>query len=567
MKRCFLLLALILLLTGCADQTEAPEPTIENVKAMAEWEVGEDLTLLGASSGGLLVHDNAALKLLSADTREILASTSLPGLDFAQEGDIRVGDRGVAYFDRQAGMLYFLDENLEKLSSMTLPFQVQGSVVLTDDWGSLYYCTTDGVQVLDMSTGISRTLTYRRENWLGVDCVFMDSALCCATEQSDGTVGRLIVSMKTGEVLWETGKITEIASCGKLYFGTMVTDGETEWVFGWGEDQPQNFWPHQGARIIPLLEHEQIITVCENELSCYDLNTGSCVAITACPGAAELDKLVYLDGGVYFMNGSKLCRWDLELTAVNSGKVYTTYRYTPGDPDEEGLHAQRMTAIGLNRRYGVDVLLWDDIEAAEPQGYTFIMEYLPENYPAALTELETALAVFGQDMLKEAAYWTDSGTMHIVLARSIVSDDGTVPCIQYILNGDIYIALALDGKVEQNFYHLMGHVIDTVVLARSLQWDDWEKLNPKGFAYLGDYTSSAKEYSDYIGEYFINENALRFQVEDRATILEYAIQPKKKKYFASEEMQAKLESLCLGIREAFDLSGDTYPWEQYLTEE
>ena len=56
--------------------------------------------------------------------------------------------------------------------------------------------------------------------------------------------------------------------------------------------------------------------------------------------------------------------------------------------------------------------------------------------------------------------------------------------------------------------------------------------------------------------------------EDRARVMQYAMQEGYEDYFVSDTMQAKLRQLCLGIREAFGWKKyeGTFVWEQYLRE-
>lgn len=572
MKRWFMLLTMILLLAGCGSEAAEPADTEEVRLPLTQWELpGGSWNLVAAMGDGLLLHDGSELVLLSADSREVTAGIALEHLSDARSGDIQVGGRGVSFYDRQTQTVCFLDENLQKISYIQLQGQVQGAVLLTADWSSLYYCTAEGVQMLDMNTGISRTLAYREENWLGVDGVFMNTMLSCSIQQPDGTVGTLIISTQTGQTVWETGKVSQLSCWSELYFGKMSSEAGEEWVFGWGDGQPRNFWPAGDGRIIPLLANDKIVTVQGKVLNCYDLRTGRCVAMVEYEGASDLTELVYLDGNIYFTGGNALYRWDLELTAVNSFKSHTTYRYTPENPDVEGLRQQQMEARILDKMYGVNIILWDDTAAVQPHGYEFVPEYIPENYPHGLRELENALDTFGRDFMAAAGEWTPGRQLNIILVREIISDGETVPGIQYILNGNVYIALALGDNMEQTFYHLMGHIIDIVVLSNSMALDDWSKLNPKDFSYDNDYTANLeRDGSKYLqgdSRWFIDTYSMSFPVEDRATILEYAIMSRNKSYFASDAMQAKLDTLCRGIREAFVLTGGSYPWEQYLKEE
>ena len=60
--------------------------------------------------------------------------------------------------------------------------------------------------------------------------------------------------------------------------------------------------------------------------------------------------------------------------------------------------------------------------------------------------------------------------------------------------------------------------------------------------------------------------SMSFPKEDRARILERAMEQGNEALFASPAMQAKLSCLCQAIREAYGLkkSPETFRWEQYL---
>ena len=59
---------------------------------------------------------------------------------------------------------------------------------------------------------------------------------------------------------------------------------------------------------------------------------------------------------------------------------------------------------------------------------------------------------------------------------------------------------------------------------------------------------------------------MSYPKEDRARIMEYAMTSGNAILFESRTMQAKLLTLCQGIRDAFGLkkSPETFLWEQYL---
>ena len=574
MKRLCLLLVLLLLLTGCTNKpTEPTQSTTAptqppKLEALMQYALpGNGMDLVGAMGDGLLFSDGSQLTLLSSDNGKTLASAVLENIQAAQSGDIQIGKDGVAFYDREGKRITFLDKDLKKTRYLTLPEQVQGSVLLTWDWSGLYYCTADGVHVLNLLTGQDRTIAYRQENWLGVNGIFMDDMISCTTQLTDGSVGTLIISTQNGATVFETGKVSQLSSLADLYFCKMTSAGVEEWVYGWGGDQPLNLWLDADAKLLPMLNNDQIVSVEDGKLRCFDLNSGCCIAELAYYGASAVEKVVSTDGGVFFTNGSFLYRWDLELTEVEDETSYVSYRYTLEDPDEDGLQMQQMSALMLEKLYGINIHMWNEVTAVAPKGYEFVIEYIPEEYQPAYEELENALDTFGYDFLKTAGSWKEESQLNIVLVRQIRMGEETLPGLQYILNGQVYIALAMGEKLEENFYHLMGHAVDTVVLRESLAFDDWEWLNPDDFVYG---SSAGKDFAKYLegkDPWFIDENSMTLQVEDRATILAHAILPDNEALFAGDALQSKLRMICRGIREAFDLTGEGYLWEQYLEEE
>ncbi len=135
-----------------------------------------------------------------------------------------------------------------------------------------------------------------------------------------------------------------------------------------------------------------------------------------------------------------------------------------------------------------------------------------------------------------------------------------------------YVVLAAGDTLEGAFYHEMFHIIDSKVLSNTRVYYQWDDLNPEGVGYFGDYVSyleaDLEEYLQDENRAFIDAYSTCFAKEDRARVMEYACQPGNEHYFQSETMQAKLNTLCAGIRKAFKLEKYEEPllWEQYLKE-
>jgi hypothetical protein len=111
-------------------------------------------------------------------------------------------------------------------------------------------------------------------------------------------------------------------------------------------------------------------------------------------------------------------------------------------------------------------------------------------------------------------------------------------------------------------------MIETRLLSVSAALYDWDMLNPTGFLYANDYRKNldrdGSQYLQGANRGFVDQFSMSFEREDRARILEYACMPGNEALFQCKILQQKLQMLCAGIREAFNLNGDTYIWEQYL---
>jgi len=186
-----------------------------------------------------------------------------------------------------------------------------------------------------------------------------------------------------------------------------------------------------------------------------------------------------------------------------------------------------------------------------------------------LEALDTAMAKFPEGFFSKMAKITDDRTVYITLVRDISGDQQNH---QYWRGENAYIALEIGEATQEEFYHALCHVLDTYLLANSKLLDDWDKLNPKGFAYDGNYFGyEAHVDSEFLQgdtRAFVDAYSMTFAKEDRAAILAAAMAQEDTSVFASATMQAKLKLLCRTIRDAFGWRKETaeFPWEQYLEE-
>lgn len=595
MKRWICLLALLMLLAGCGSQTQSPgntEPTVgtapsgfseglydpaDPVEALTGGALrayplkGRECTGLVPLNGDLLLFGSDSLTILTGENLTEALTAAVPGLPKPGSGMVQVRKEGVAYYNARTGSVVFLSAGLRQTGCLRLTEPVTGGVCLTPDWSKLYYCTESGVQALDLNTGISRLLKAQSASGQSITGGFQNgSVLRCRVESADGTAQTLLISADTGETLARGDDLDSLTGEGDVFF---LTKDKNEYIFGRGEAQPHNLLPAGDGEILPLPQADCAVGCCPTadgiRLDCYDLFSGMRKASVELPGTEPVECLMAEGSMVWLRRGETLYRWDTSLTPTGDEKCYTAPRYTPDDPDEAGLAGIASRAEELERRWGVEILIWKDAAAAAAPDYRFEAEYLTEPYQAGLAALEKAFGAFPENFFRQAVEGT-GGTLRIALVRGIYTRDAALsaPGIEYLRENGACIALSLGSGLEQIFYHEVGHLMETRILSGCTAYYEWDALNPYGFRYDNDYAANQNRtddrYLEGANRYFIDLYAMSFACEDRSRIFEYACMPGNGDYFASAHMQAKLRRICLGLRQAFRLEEGTYLWEQYL---
>lgn len=590
MKLWIAILALALLLTGCTAQdptvsttptitTPTTQPTIPTTlpepvpDVLSQWyvELDREYNVMAPMGEDLLLFGEGVLTRICPDDGSVIA-TAIISVPLPGSGMLQALADSVAYYDAADNSLVTLDASLQEISRTTLTEAPTGDPYLAPDGKTVYYCTSSGIRIWDNETGISRNLKVQEGDWQGITGALQDGAwLRCHLKNEDGTLRTLLISTENGETVAEGDILNCLAVSNDFY--CCLTD--SEWIFGYPEQRPQNLLV-DNAIAFPQLLAAVTATAGENglQLDYYDLTTGLRTASEYIPEAAEASCMTNFQDNLIFLSGDRLYTWcysiSPELNPIEDETVYTANRYTYDDPDTEGLASCQSRAEELEQLYGIDILLWQDVTAVMPEGYTFGIEYRTHIYEQGLDTLESTLAQFPEGFLKNVARWTQDGTLHIVLAADVTAPDNTCPAVsgtQYLLGTNAYIALELGEDLQQSFYHTLAHVIDTCVLNYSNKYDQWNKLNPSKFSYDTSYDQpdhSGSKYLEGSSRYFISAFSMSYPVEDRATILEYAMMPDNEACFESKYMQAKLKRICSALKDALDLKDDSYLWAQYL---
>lgn len=528
-----------------------------------------DLLLLTTSSQG------PKLSLLSGKGEYPLGNLPYPVMEL-----FHIGDSGISFYDESSREVILLNPDLTEQLRLSVPQDTVGSPILSQDASTLYYGTGSEIRSLDLASGTQEVLLTSIASYQKMDALLVDDTVLQCTLVPEGKNGHILfLDTATGEILHDDTQFPQISVLGNDCY-TSHPDGCTQtMVFGPIGQAPQALVPEDpDARGFFLPQSHRALSYTQKggqlTLHCYDLNTGRCIAYLAAESDYIPISAVQGPGALVYLLGregdtDRLYLWDLEKSPSTDPKSYVGPYYTAENPDLAGLAQCQDYARQLSKRHGVEILLWKDVLNVTPWDYDITPEHLVPVLMRELNQLDTWLSHYPKGMLKALA--ADYDGIHICLARKIrgkADTDSlhTANGLQYFNGNEVYIALTAGRDTEYTLYHELFHVMDPFIQVRSAAYDRWEQLNPPGFAYDRDYVKNQQRDGSAYADAFIDTYSMSFPEEDRARIMEYAMNSGNARYFASDTMQAKLRQLAKGIREAFGLqdSSEVYLWEQYL---
>ena len=615
MKRWLILLAALLVFTGCAAEPEdtAPPTTIAateaaETQAPTEPEIpavlydpnstmeiatggtvrayplnrSDSIGMFPMGDGLLLLSgtENTTLTKLTGDTLAVEETTGLECTVDPGSPALQVSERQVTYYDEAHRELVTLDDTLREVRRTAMPDSIVGSPALSADGKTLYYCTAHSLRSIDLEAGLDKLLkemSHNCQTLTGLHCA--DTVLACSAADSRGSTLTLYISAQTGETLYQLSEDILLWTADQNYFAVHYDGAYPELITGSAENEAQLLdHPEAFDTAVPNADLTSVVLAGSDpkentgRLDCYDPKSGTRTASVTIPGSDPIRCIRSDDTYIWFLRYDSsygcdvLCRWDPRENPVADATAHLAQRYDARNPDLEGLDRCARTAASLSEQYGVEVLIWNDAAAYEPDEITLTAEYQVPLIEPGLERLDAALSRYPEGFLEKAAAGTDSGMLKICLVRSIGAGE---TCLQYWTGDSACIALCPDENLEQNFHHQMFYILENRVLSTCSAYDSWNSLNPAGFSYTLDQEAEIDDrWLQGDSRAFIDRDAMSFPRVDRARIMEYAMMSGNKAYFESETMQNKLRRLCQGIRDAFDLedSEESFRWEQYLNE-
>ena len=589
MKRLLpLLLVLCLLLAGCGRNPQVPtqqqkDPTKEQtglydpkhplekatygaVKAFPLEKGSDYCGLLEMGNRLLLVGKEGALAVLQGDTcANVAAITAENPQLHAKAQYLDATAQGVAYYAPKTQQIVLLNPQLQEVSRVALPAQMQGEPVIHLDAYEAFYCVSGQIMALNLQNGLSRLVrshSYETQQLLG-SCFDGTVLIGCFGEDKV-----IYFSAETGRTLYDgDGSLEYLYSQAGRYFASRMDGCTRQRIVGTLEGTPQAFMG-QEELYAPALAMGGVVSYTPGSntaLRYYDLDSGLCTAQVTLYDTADPMAFLAARETLWILTNSEkgqlLCCWDMSLSPAKEETQYVSELITAENPDLVGIAACQLQAGALTEKYGVQVHLWQDALQVTG-GYDLTAEYQVSALSRMLRELEAALEIFPEGFLTRTL---ESGDIHVNLVRSTGQDDRAV-CFWH--EGDCYIFIGCEADAEEAFLYGFGFAMDAHVLGNSRKFDDWALMNPEGFVYTPELGEDTQQWLTDEDRAFLEAQALRYPHYDRSTVFLYAMTQLGQGAFDSPIMQQKLLCMCRAIREAYRLekSTEVYPWEQYLQE-
>lgn len=596
MKRFLLILLAVFLLAGCAKKqpSDQPEATTDTDSTQAttaglyvpKSEVEKQTSgavrnyalkegkWFGLSSIGadVLVTGENAMLLLSGE--EGLATNTNVNV-LSADTEIDTHSTGVAYYNPVTRTVTVLDTRLQMVTQKMLPEDIKGAPVISMIRNEVYYFTGAEIRAMELTAGASRSRLLRQQKAMEAllpDDYFDGNVLSCQVKDSNGEIRTEYFSSETGQTYSQDQGIDKMQTFKDRYFIERLDVNARQMIFGLRSEEPQSFLlqPEENSVLMPALEMNGVVSSKETEngvdLSFYDLATGKRTAQVLLPGIKTV-KTVHCNGTyswILAQEGEKqvLLRWDITKSPVEDENIYIGPFYTPDNPDKKGLKECVKLAETYESTYRVKLNIGENAIKATGD-YKVVAEHQPQNIRASLESVKPVLEKL-QPIF--AAYAAKGKTIRLNFVRSI---EGGEEWVRFQHNKTWWFLISAKADLNEVLISGMTLPIESHVLgnSRDYEFDRWNPLNPVGFLYTN--VANDQPNSRYLQgntRAFVDAEAMNSISDDRRSIIYNAMLDGNAEMFKAPAMQAKLNQICIGIREACDLeeSEKTYFWEQYL---
>lgn len=514
----------------------------------------------------LLVSDDREMILFDKELCRVSAELKVESALSASNACFAVADTGIAYYDEDTKQVIRLNPQLQKSAEYSLPEDMVGTPAVSLGTQEIYYRTEQELRAINMHAGISRLLWKFGSGDLEITGIFFEGkVLGCRFTDDTGASKNLYLSTQTGQTLSDDQLLYGLQTWENTYFAQRQDGQVAQRIFGTMDAEAKSLnLDSEAGKLVAVLPLNGVVSYIAGEddlqMKFYDLSSGKHTAAVTLMGVAD-PQMWHSDGQylwiVAYQNEKQvLYRWDLKKSPVEDETVCTGPLYTAKSPDTAGLAALQQRVDSMNKKYGVQITIWQDA-IVQTGGYTLVGEHQVQPISRMLDQLEQTLALFPTGFLKQTV---KAGDVRIGLVRSI---DG-IDHVQFWSEGDCNVLVSLTADVQTAFFRGLAYGVDSFVMGNSRDFDTWKELNPTGFVY-GQVDNA---YLEGENRAFVDADSMVNVYEDRSRMIACAMQPGNEALFTTQIMQNKLLRICKGIREAYGLekSKDTYFWEQYLNQ-
>ena len=553
-----------------------PNPTVESMTAPDVRLFGNGL-LLSKHTGNVFI-----LNHISLEDGTLVTSASI----HAGVGTkLYIGGGEIGLCDRKSGLISILDET----------FRLQRTYDVADD-GDEWYLNSelDTLFIFFSDRGLLvRNLESGEEFWLvenGFRVTPVGSGngyvIFTYTDRADQkTYSRCLnLSMATLETLPVVGSATEVTRQGENW---LIRDSEVEGLYSLvHRESARSFrWTDSAVRLLSPRRHLLATDLSGRNLILYETD-GAFLSRCALP--QNSNAVVGWDfvwsgywGGYFFTDfidsSCRLMFWDVSADSEGEDLEMSSLEQNPQvQPVLEPPLYER--AEQLSQRFGVEIRIAEQCTLDYSHYDTYALTD-PVFIRSALDILEESLSQYPEGFFRQLHYGSiESIRMELVGGLTAKDDVDSHPNSvgAFAQDRGSYYTIVLDGFLlqPQTLFHEFSHIID-----KRLEWDSfvrtdalyseegWLALQPEGFRYAFSYTEVPEELLRHMESgCFVTEYAMTFPTEDRATLLEAAMNNYSWDFESGSGRRAKLQYYADCIRDCFDTTGwpEVTLWEQVL---
>lgn len=525
-------------------------------------------------------NGHAKLQRIDLDTGKAVAERT-----FDCEGSprIKVSGQRIGICDSGRGWVKIVDSNLQDLLSYSQSSD-WSDWIFSPDLSVLYQLHWNGIHKVVLATGETTKLADTRDTMLMDE--YGDTALINYLDIQDQRVKNGTLDLNTGEVK-PLGSPFEAGWMMQSSLGTIISDVNDPTRYHMLTDHSHVVVKDNGNSF--RMDHEtgHIFTLDMESRSpmLHDLR-GKFVSRFDLPGG----EWVQLAGDILWCeawqgyllttardNGPmRLLFWDpkVPVTGEDMTLLNLEGEHLPHTAEEQ-FYAW---AERISQTYGVDVRIAEQC-ALDYSEFTATAVADSARITEALENLERALGAYPEGFFEQLLYnRIRSIRIELVtdLQRKDWPDDVTYTSFSAFAQemGDHYLlVIDVTHGYPRTYYHEISHIIDRRLAFDAIYRPDalyseeaWKQLQPEGFDYSYNYENPPENWTDYL-DWFADDYSMTFPTEDRARIMEQAMDGWDWNFQYRPQLLDKLAYYSRCIRDCFDTTGwpEETLWEQMLS--